>query len=153
MFLQVLRYACRMITVIAGIFHRCTDGQNPEVLLFQRAKHDSGAHFFEFPGGKKEMGESDKDTLQRELREELDIEVEVQDFLANNQFHSGTGKIFDIHVYFVNGPVNQIRLIEHQSMKWVREDAILISEVLEGDRVFIRPCFERLKQVYQLNDK
>jgi len=61
-----------MIDVAAALLFR--DGR---VLLAQRrpAGHQGG--LWEFPGGKREPGETFADCLRRELREELGIEVEV----------------------------------------------------------------------------
>lgn len=47
------------------------------VLLTRRPDSSRHAGKWEFPGGKLEAGESPVDCLQRELREELDLEVQV----------------------------------------------------------------------------
>jgi 8-oxo-dGTP diphosphatase len=59
-----------------------------KVLVTQREEGDSHGLFWEFPGGKIEDGEDPRRALQRELREELGIEVKVE-------------KIWDVvfHVY------------------------------------------------------
>lgn len=51
------------------------------VLVSQRAEGSGYAGYWEFPGGKREDGESDADALTRELYEELDIEVAIGDRL------------------------------------------------------------------------
>ncbi len=66
-----------VIEVAAGLVFR--DGR---LLITQR---QAGAHLgglWEFPGGKREAPESFQECLQRELREELGIEVAVGEVVA-----------------------------------------------------------------------
>lgn len=60
-----------MLLVVAGLL-RNARGQ---VLLSQRPPGDPLGLTWEFPGGKVEQGETPEQALQRELREELAIEV------------------------------------------------------------------------------
>lgn len=60
------------IEVAAGLVFR--EGR---LLVTQRAVGSHLAGLWEFPGGKRESGESWAECLRRELREELDIEVAV----------------------------------------------------------------------------
>ena len=48
-----------------------------KILVTQRKKDSHQGLLWEFPGGKIEEGEEPRKALQREFREELDIEVEV----------------------------------------------------------------------------
>ena len=63
--------------VVAGLVKR--DGR---FLLCQRKKDDAFGLLWEFPGGKVERKESKEQALKRELKEELNIDVEVGPFLA-----------------------------------------------------------------------
>ena len=47
------------------------------LLITQRRPGDHLGGMWEFPGGKRQAGESDEDCLERELAEELGIEVEI----------------------------------------------------------------------------
>lgn len=60
------------IEVAAGLVFR--DGR---LLITQRPAGGHLAGLWEFPGGKREEGESFEECLRRELREEVGIEVEV----------------------------------------------------------------------------
>lgn len=62
----------RTVLVTAGVILK-----NKTVLVAQRRKGDPRERLWEFPGGKVKEGEDPKRALQRELKEELGIEVEV----------------------------------------------------------------------------
>lgn len=62
-----------MIEVSAGVV-RDRDGR---LLICKRGEGRKNAHLWEFPGGKLEPGESAKDCLIRELREELSLEIDA----------------------------------------------------------------------------
>jgi 8-oxo-dGTP diphosphatase len=47
------------------------------VLVCQRKAGGTFAHYWEFPGGKRENGESLHDCLIREMREELDVSIKI----------------------------------------------------------------------------
>ena len=63
-----------MIEVSAGIIRiRRDDGR---ILVCQRGEGRRNAHLWEFPGGKREAGETAADCLRRELLEELSLPVD-----------------------------------------------------------------------------
>ena len=67
-----------LIRVVAGVMQ----GDQPsEVFVFRRAPGQRHAGHWEFPGGKLEAAESPRDGLVRELKEELDLDVSVSEFL------------------------------------------------------------------------
>lgn len=61
-----------IVAVTAGIILR-----NDKVLVVQRKPASSRGLLWEFPGGKVEQGEDPRQCLERELREELGIQVEA----------------------------------------------------------------------------
>jgi mutator protein MutT len=69
------------IEVAAGLIFR--DGK---LLITRRSAGGHLAGLWEFPGGKREPGESFEECLHRELREELGIEVQI-DFLIQEIIH------------------------------------------------------------------
>jgi len=51
--------------------------ENGKILVTQRKEHSHQGLLWEFPGGKVKENEEPREALRRELKEELDIEVEV----------------------------------------------------------------------------
>lgn len=66
-----------VLPVVAGLVFR-----QGRLLISQRRPDDHLGGLWEFPGGKVESGEAPTEGLCRELREELDVEVEVGDLIA-----------------------------------------------------------------------
>lgn len=66
----------KRIEVSAGLVFR-----NGLLLITQRRPGDHLGGLWEFPGGKREPNETFEECLRRELREELGIEVLVQDLV------------------------------------------------------------------------
>jgi 8-oxo-dGTP diphosphatase len=62
-----------VVEVAAGLVFR-----NGLLLITQRPPDAHLGGLWEFPGGKRQAAESYEDCLRRELREELDIEVEIE---------------------------------------------------------------------------
>ena len=79
--------------------------------------------WWEFPGGKIEPGESNKVALAREIKEELDIEISVGDFLTTVEYdYPKFHLIMHCYVCALNGaePI----LFEHDAAKWLGCDDI-----------------------------
>ena len=60
--------------------------ENKKILCVQRnkGKYDYISYKYEFPGGKIEINESQIDALHRELKEELDISVDIKSFFLTD---------------------------------------------------------------------
>jgi mutator protein MutT len=65
-----------LITVVAAVIE-----QDDQFFLTRRHVGTHLEGLWEFPGGKVDAGESHPDALRREIREELDADVDVQELL------------------------------------------------------------------------
>ena len=74
----------KIIEVVCGII--CNEEE--KILLTRRKKGKALAGKWEFPGGKTEAGESRRAALKRELKEELGMQVKVEEFIAENTHHN-----------------------------------------------------------------
>lgn len=104
------------------------------VLLAQRPKGKSMAGLWEFPGGKIEQGERPEETLIRELKEELGIEVR-EDCLAPLTFASH--KYPDFHLlmplYVCRRWEGIIAPTEGQCVTWVKPNRLRDYEMPPAD--------------------
>ncbi|MBT4487141.1 MAG: (deoxy)nucleoside triphosphate pyrophosphohydrolase [Rhodospirillaceae bacterium] len=91
------------------------------VLVQQRPEGKSMAGLWEFPGGKVEGDESMEQTLIRELREELDIDV-TEACLAPFTFASHAYEEFRLlmPLYVCRVWDGTPRAMENQAIKWLR---------------------------------
>jgi 8-oxo-dGTP diphosphatase len=91
------------------------------VLIAQRPEGKAMAGLWEFPGGKVEPGERPEDTLIRELREELSVEVK-EPCLAPLTFASFPYPDFHLlmPLYVCRRWEGMVIAQEHAALKWVR---------------------------------
>src|SRR5262245_51825205 len=101
------------IDVAAAVVFR--DGH---VLITQRRPGDHLGGLWEFPGGKREPGETFEGCLQRELREELGIEVDVGEWL-DSVTHAYPEKSVHLRFYRCAWRRHEPRALGCHSFAWV----------------------------------
>ena len=65
---------------------------NDKILVTQRSEKMKFPLKWEFPGGKLEEGESEIDCIKREIREEINIEIEI--FKQNWELQGGVSTVY-----------------------------------------------------------
>ena len=107
-------------TVVAAVVVK-----NKEVLCTQRkqSKYDYISFKWEFPGGKIEEGESDKQALSREIREELNIEIEIGEKLLTVT-HEYLDFKLTMHAYMCRPLEGELLLNEHVAFKWLTKNQL-----------------------------
>lgn len=102
------------IEVVAGLLRK-----NNQYLITKRPREKHLGGMWEFPGGKKETGESDPEALKRELREELHLPVQV-DQQIHKVRHSYSDRTVEIRFFRCSIPNNHSpEPIECDELKWV----------------------------------
>jgi 8-oxo-dGTP diphosphatase len=101
-----------MIDVTAAIWV-----QNGRVLIARRPPGASQAGLWEFPGGKVRPGETPEQCLQREIREELGVEIAVGDFFAES-IYAYEAKTVRLLAYRVSAISGELALNDHTELAW-----------------------------------
>ena len=102
-----------MILVTCAIIFR-----NNSVLLTRRKAGEKLNGYWEFPGGKIEQDETPQFCLERELHEELDVESEAGEIIAESiyEYEHGTIKLLGIETKLKD---NKLTLSVHDKVEWV----------------------------------
>ena len=104
------------VQVTAGLIWR--DGK---VLITRRPKGRHLAGFWEFPGGKQEENETLRGCLEREIKEELGIEIRAEKKLLSIQ-HEYETKCITLHMFHCSDLKGRPVAQEGQEAKWVRPE-------------------------------
>ena len=100
---------------------------------------------WEFPGGKIEPGETPEEAIVREIKEELDTEVEVIELLDTVEydypnFHLSMG------CFICKIKSGDLVLKEHEAAKWLTKDTLGSVEWLPADMGLVREIEKYLKE-------
>ncbi len=73
---------------------------------------------WEFPGGKVEDGETPEAALVREIHEELDATISVDDFICQVEYDYPTFHL-SMKCYLCSVVTGRLTLLEHHAAKWL----------------------------------
>tara|TARA_Y100001958_G_C20934088_1_gene343204 strand:- start:121 stop:537 length:417 start_codon:yes stop_codon:yes gene_type:complete len=96
---------------------------NNEILCMQRGvnKYEYISEKYEFPGGKIEQGETNENALAREIKEEINIEIENSAFYLKVE-HEYPDFFLIMNAYLCKTKSLKIMLNEHIEYKWLSKD-------------------------------
>ena len=92
--------------------------KNGQLLIDQRLESSSMGGMWEFPGGKKNFDESIEKTIERELKEELGIVVNVGEKLLSFE-HSYSHKRLNFIVHICEWISGEPKPLASQKLLWV----------------------------------
>ena len=119
----------KKIEVVAAVIF-----YNNEILCVQRpeSKLNYISKKFEFPGGKIEKGETNKQALKRELIEELNITPRIDD-LCLTVVHQYPDFEITMHSYNCHINSKEIILNEHIAFEWLAKENLEILDWAAAD--------------------
>lgn len=130
----------KVLWVVAAVIRRSHDAEQ-KILIVRRGPGQSNAGFWEFPGGKVEIGETPEGALKREIAEELHLEIAVGSCLGEQDFPAPT-KTIRLRVYECQTADERLMLTEHDDFSWLQVDEIDPQILSVPDRPFL----EQLKK-------
>ena len=108
-----------------------------KILCMQRnkAKYDYISYKFEFPGGKVEPGEALSVALERELREEMDMQVNIseEDHLLTVEYTYPDFAV-TLHLFHCRVKSPEFVMKEHLSYQWLPVKEMDKLDWVEADR-------------------
>lgn len=127
----------KTVNVVAAIIK-----DNDKIFATQRGYGDLKGGW-EFPGGKVENHETLQEALKREIKEELDVEIEVDDFLTKIEYDYPTFHL-SMDCFFARIINGKLKLKEHSNAKWLASDELDSVDWLPADLTIIDLIKEKL---------
>lgn len=106
--------------------------KNGKFLIVQRGENTSHALKWEFPGGKVDPGETEAECMARELKEELAVDVVVNEQLSHIEREEADIiiELIPFRCSIVNG---EITLLEHLQLAWIDVNQPIEYDLCIGD--------------------
>ena len=128
----------KQIEVVAAIIRK-----GDKIFATQRG-YGEWKDWWEFPGGKMEVGETPEEALVREIREELSAEISVDECLCMVeydylQFH------LTMHCYLCSLATEALHLNEHEAARWLSKDELDSVKWLPADAKVVELLKSRIQ--------
>ena len=114
------------IKVVAAII------QKENKILATKRGYGEFINMWEFPGGKIESGETKKQALVREIKEELNIEINVDKFAIDIEYQYPNFYLF-MSCFMCSIKEGSIELLEHNDGKWITKEELNTLNWLPAD--------------------
>ena len=122
-----------MITVIAALVEK-----DNKILIARRKEGDSpSVGKWEFPGGKIEEGETERQAVEREMQEEFGVKVEAQDYITSSIWDYPTRTI-EVRLYRCKYIEGDFQLFDHLEIKFVTKEELLQYDFVPADKALAK---------------
>ncbi len=121
----------KQIEVVAAIIH----DESGRVFATQRGYGDM-KDGWEFPGGKVEPGELPVEALKREIREELETEIVVEQLITTVDYDYPKFHL-TMHCYWCHVEHGCLTLKEHEAARWLDREHLKSVDWLPADLIVV----------------
>ena len=116
-----------------------------DLLFIARRKqdHTEMSHRWEFPGGKVEPNETSRQAIVREIKEELDTTIQVEEYFDTVEYDYPNFHL-SMECFICTILEGKLTLLEHESAKWLTKETLDLVDWLPADLGLIAKLKERL---------
>lgn len=116
----------KVIEVVAAVIKK------DEKIFITKRSYGEFKDMWEFPGGKIEEKEGREEALHREIKEELELEIDDLEYLTTVE-HDYDSFHLTMHCYTCKVCGGQLKLNAHNDVKWVTLDELEIQNWVPAD--------------------
>lgn len=125
----------KTIEVVAAII------KHDNKILATRRGYGEFENMWEFPGGKIEPSETREEALIREIVEELEVKINIDEFLTTIDYDYPNFHL-TMHCFICSIKSGELHLNAHNAARWVTEDELNSLNLVPADILVV----EKLKQ-------
>lgn len=127
----------KIVEVVAAII------RHEDTIFVTQRGYGEFKGFWEFPGGKVEEGETLEHALIREIKEELDTNIEVGELITTVEYDYPQFHLI-LHCFYCKILSGDLVLKEHNSARWLTKEELHSVEWLPADEGVIKILREKV---------
>ncbi|MBP1889101.1 8-oxo-dGTP diphosphatase [Clostridium moniliforme] len=125
------------IEVVAAIIRK------EDKIFITRRGYGEFINIWEFPGGKIEKGETREEALKREIKEELELDINILEFLNTIEYDYPNFHL-TMHSFICEITGGELVLNAHNDVKWIKFNELENQEWIPAD-ILVVNALKKLK--------